>query len=396
MSFSPSFGSQVAAIMDVLAKAAVAEITKLMADESLVLKLEMCRRDTEIQDLKRSLDLMEVQLCKAQQAATTRITAGWQETGSGSQTSSEDRKEDQQTCAAYLEPKAADSCDVEEKSGDMRPVVKHEPEDKPAAEESIATAANNVCFEGAEHDAPIWPPVACGLFEESSVSGQQIIQVFPSHAEQFPAHRNTEASYGSSSAAVEQKAEDCLNVPVKVEVENPHMCVESVASESVHIEPFRQDLCREFSQGRSSPALQKSAEDSHVLVRNNLRAKRSVNPWRVNQRVFTCCVCSKAFPRMSQLEEHNSMHQPFKPFRCLECGKSFTQKTRLKTHQSVHTGERPFSCKICGKMFSRQDNCMRHERFHSGSKPYSCGQCGKSFTVLANLKIHKEIHLQEK
>lgn len=79
MSFPSTFGAQVAAIMDVLAKAAVAEITKLVEDGTVVLRLEMCRRDTEIQELKRSLNLMEVQLCKAQEAATILTTEDKQE-----------------------------------------------------------------------------------------------------------------------------------------------------------------------------------------------------------------------------------------------------------------------------------------------------------------------------
>lgn len=79
MSFPSSFGLQVAAIMDVLAKAAVAEITKLVEDGAVVLRLEMCRRDSEIQELKRSLNVMEVELCKAQEAATMRTTEDTQE-----------------------------------------------------------------------------------------------------------------------------------------------------------------------------------------------------------------------------------------------------------------------------------------------------------------------------
>ncbi|XP_070830112.1 zinc finger protein 91-like [Chaetodon trifascialis] len=192
------------------------------------------------------------------------------------------------------------------------------------------------------------------------------------------------------------------------------MCMGGTSSESVHDEHFRQashaavhpDECLQSASRQAGPSLaqphaQRSAADSlgpnsqdHILSRNNLRAKRLMNVWRTNQKLFICSVCNRGFPRLSQLEEHQATHQLFKPFRCLECGKSFTQKTRLKTHQSVHTGERPFSCKICGKMFSRQDNCLRHERFHSGLKPYSCGQCGKSFTVLGNLKMHQEIHLK--
>lgn len=72
MSFPSSFGTQVAAIMDVLAKAAVAEITKLVENGTVVLRMEMCRRDGEIQELKRSLKLMEIELCKAQEAAMSR------------------------------------------------------------------------------------------------------------------------------------------------------------------------------------------------------------------------------------------------------------------------------------------------------------------------------------
>lgn len=87
MSFPSSFGAQVAAIMDVLAKAAVAEITKLVENGNVVLRLEMCRRDNEIQELKRSLKLMEVELCKAQEAATSRAADDRQvQTVSGGQT----------------------------------------------------------------------------------------------------------------------------------------------------------------------------------------------------------------------------------------------------------------------------------------------------------------------
>lgn len=79
MSFSSSFGLQVAAIMEVLAKAAVAEITKLVDDGIVALRLEICRRDSELQELKRSLKSMEVELCNAQEAATTRATEDKQE-----------------------------------------------------------------------------------------------------------------------------------------------------------------------------------------------------------------------------------------------------------------------------------------------------------------------------
>lgn len=313
----------------------------------------------------------------------------------------------EQYSAIYLEEKTADSlCKPQhetEQNHDMRPVVKHEPEDELEVQETTddtATAAAN--------DDLIWSLPACSMFEKSTVPVQQDTQTFPSDDEQF-SHRNTESSFNSSSTETGEIADDSLCVPIKVEVEMRPLCMESTTSECVHNEHPRHVSCPPVSQEQClQPALQQAGpslalpheqrstaeRQDHILSRNNVRAKRLMNVWRTNQKLFICSVCNKGFLRLSQLEEHKSAHQPFKPFRCLECGKSFTQKTRLKTHQSVHTGERPFSCKICGKMFSRQDNCLRHERFHSGLKPYSCGQCGKSFTVLGNLKIHQEIHLQ--
>jgi len=69
MLLAASFAPQIAAIMDVLAKAAVAEVTKLLEDGSVLLRLEMSRKDGEILELRRSLTLMEEQLGDAQEEA---------------------------------------------------------------------------------------------------------------------------------------------------------------------------------------------------------------------------------------------------------------------------------------------------------------------------------------
>lgn len=86
MSFPFGVGTQVAAIMDVLTKAAVAEITKLVEEGALVLRLEVQRRDTEIQELRSSLKMMETELCEAQEAAARRAA----------------EKEEEQTAAGSL------------------------------------------------------------------------------------------------------------------------------------------------------------------------------------------------------------------------------------------------------------------------------------------------------
>ena len=90
--------------MDVLAKAAVAEITKLVDDGIVDLRLEMCRRDGELQELKRSLKSMEVELCNAQEAATNRAIEDKQEqTPTGNQVPS--KGEHPHLCGKYRHTK---------------------------------------------------------------------------------------------------------------------------------------------------------------------------------------------------------------------------------------------------------------------------------------------------
>lgn len=384
MSFPGSFSSQLAAIMDVLAKAAVAEITKLVEDGGLVLRKEICRRDGEIQELRRSLKVMEEELCKAREAILQKD------------------KVDRETNTTYFEQRSADSLwpppDASNESVNIRLVVKPEPADDVAALEN-KDGTVTADFGAAEQDDSLWA---------ASVAMPQHVQIFSSRADQYSAPGNADAPFHPQTITAQEIIGDCLSVPVKLEMESSPSCMESITAESTQSQPFRHVSHPQFSRDKclqsalqqagpsphaQRPALSVHAED-YRHHRNNLRVKRPTSVWRSSHKLFMCSVCNKGFLRLSQLEEHKASHQAVKPFRCLECGKSFTQKTRLKTHQSVHTGERPFSCKICGKMFSRQDNCLRHERFHSGKKPYSCKQCGKSFTVQGNLKIHQEIHLQ--
>ncbi|XP_047446554.1 zinc finger and SCAN domain-containing protein 12-like [Mugil cephalus] len=405
MSFPSSFGTQVAAILDVLAKAAVAEITKLVEDGSVVLRLEMCRKQSEIQELRRGLQLMEAELCRAREAATTRSTE---------EQTTADKSDDQKTSVAHFRPKTADSPREPQTGTDESLNVVLRVKQEPLYE--LATGETTYDAEMTGNDS-IWPPPACSTLEKSSVALQQHAQILTSQSEQYSSHGNSDESYKSVPRAAREAATDCLSVPIKVEVEVPPVCMGDTTTDSiVHNEQFRrvlcpvvkQDECLQSASQQAGPSLvisnvqgspaglfASNAQD-HTHPRHGVRAKRPTIVRRTNQKVFTCYVCNKGFPRASQLEEHRATHQASKPFRCLECGKSFTQKTRLKTHQSVHTGERPFGCTICGKTFSRHDNCLRHERFHSGQKPYSCRQCGKNFAALGNLRMHQGIHLHGK
>ncbi|XP_068604912.1 zinc finger protein 91-like [Brachionichthys hirsutus] len=391
MSF-PSFGTQVAAIMEVLSKAAVAEITKLVENGTVVLRLEMCQRENEIQELKRSLSLMEAELCKAQEAAKSRATEDRQvQTVTGSQAAPKE--------SSYMSL-SADKVEISDDALSLQ--IKQEVEAQP------------VCMGSTASD-----PVHDEQFRQAShpvVSQDQSLQSNPQHA--GPPLTSGHAQTFTTNTEDHIFGKNSLRAKRVMSVwrMNQKLFICSVCNkgflrlsqleehQATHqtYKPFR---CLECGKSFAQKSRLKTHQSVHTGERpfsckicgkmfsrhdNCLRHER----FHSGVKPYSCEQCGKSFTRLSQLEEHQATHQTYKPFRCLECGKSFTQKTRLKTHQSVHTGERPFSCKICGKMFSRHDNCLRHERFHSGVKPYSCEQCGKSFTVLGNLKIHQEIHLQ--
>ncbi|XP_061587645.1 zinc finger protein with KRAB and SCAN domains 1-like [Cololabis saira] len=86
-------------------------------------------------------------------------------------------------------------------------------------------------------------------------------------------------------------------------------------------------------------------------------------------------------------------HDPgLKPYGCTFCGKTLACLKNLKTHMRVHTGEKPFVCPLCGKRFSDSSNLKRHQSVHTGEKRYGCVHCGKRFAQSGSLKVHMSVH----
>lgn len=109
-------------------------------------------------------------------------------------------------------------------------------------------------------------------------------------------------------------------------------------------------------------------------------------------RGFVCMQCGKTFGRLHQFKLHQQSHKRKRAFWCGVCGKSFQCSSHLSIHHRTHTGEKPFGCPQCGKRFTQQSSLRVHQRTHSGERPYSCAQCGKTFILMHHLKRHRIIH----
>ncbi|XP_048044258.1 zinc finger protein 135-like isoform X2 [Megalobrama amblycephala] len=119
---------------------------------------------------------------------------------------------------------------------------------------------------------------------------------------------------------------------------------------------------------------------------NNL----SYNQMTVTQKKkLNCVFCGRTFEYLSHMTKHMRTHSGEKPFVCTVCGRRFAQKTYLTTHERTHSGERPYACMECGKSFSQKSSLNVHLRSHTGEKPFNCLECGKSYAYKIALKSHR-------
>ncbi|XP_053186768.1 zinc finger and SCAN domain-containing protein 20 [Scomber japonicus] len=77
-------------------------------------------------------------------------------------------------------------------------------------------------------------------------------------------------------------------------------------------------------------------------------------------------------------------------------GGGFVLSRRMRTPWRSSIVEKRFSCTYCHKSFMRFSQLKEHLRSHTGEKPFSCMQCGRSFTKQCNLIRHAVVHSGEK
>ncbi|KAI4809998.1 hypothetical protein KUCAC02_018848 [Chaenocephalus aceratus] len=147
----------------------------------------------------------------------------------------------------------------------------------------------------------------------------------------------------------------------------------------------------EHSDRESAASDRPVVSHSHVQT-GSFHPPSSHRSFSGSTRGFSCSHCGKTFGRLHQFKLHQQSHKRKRTFWCTVCGKSFQCSSHLNIHHRTHTGEKPYGCGQCGKRFTQQSSLRVHQRTHSGERPYSCSLCGKTFILMHHLKRHRIIH----
>ncbi|KAJ8261611.1 hypothetical protein GJAV_G00156270 [Gymnothorax javanicus] len=87
--------------------------------------------------------------------------------------------------------------------------------------------------------------------------------------------------------------------------------------------------------------------------------------------------------------------QEIPAFRSGQRGPGLSSAAALEAHRSAPAGERPHPCSQCPKTFPTLRGLNRHRQIHSAEKLYRCSQCAKSFAQRFSLTVHARSHSEE-
>ncbi|XP_047225339.1 gastrula zinc finger protein XlCGF48.2-like isoform X2 [Girardinichthys multiradiatus] len=448
MSFPSAFGTQVAAIMDVLAKAAVAEITMLVEEGSVALRLEVSRRDSEIQELRSSMKRMETELQKAQEAAARRGTAEKQvqTAPAGGQESWRDKKKHHEINREYTELTTADSlCEAH-----IRPAVKREPE----GEFHFGETSEHAVTDAANRGDPIWS--ACDKKKHHEINREYTeLTTADSLCEAHirPAVKREpegEFHFGETS---EHAVTDAANRDKKKHHEINREYTELTTADSLceaHISPaVKREPEGEFHLGETSEHAVTDAANRGdpiwsacgVFEKNSaaIAQQSQIFPSTVEEYSYSRDMQSSysssgtegagvcfSVPVKAEISVHpelvykDHLHPGAVQDGCMESAgplpalrhaqastagasgsnvENFSSKINCRSKRFMtvwRANQSVYICSMCNKSFLRLSLLEEHKSTHHPSKPFRCLECGKSFTQKTRLKTHQWVHTGER
>lgn len=420
--------------MEVLAKAAVAEINRRVDDSCAVLRLEVSQSRRDIDLLKRKSEVMEAELRRTRMRARRKVfyppaaerfspvvkivlnkerhSTGWD---------AEPPNQPQQ-CADVEPANEAEHMLIKEECAEDD-MWKNDSEDK-----LISEAEQPPCFNASqpaqtdsfvEHYHSTENPADAG----SLVPPTDGYTAFPeqqTEAELVVKHENEEepdenaAPLDSALKFVTEEGDGQLwsSSLCRDAVEPSFPCAEQQFEPLPSVFPSQSGLHLE-DMGPRIPSAGKSQSFMVSAARVKRRARtfgckrpqpdeghRALSPINTMDQSLILQQSQHQYSDSPHVRNPHEDLTPPNPAASSFCGhsrsSSFGLARRMRAPWRSGLGEKRFSCTYCDKSFMRFSQLKEHLRSHTGEKPFSCLQCGRSFTKQCNLIRHAVVHSGEK
>lgn len=437
---SLSFQNQLLSVVEVLAKAAVAEINRRVDDSCAVLRLELSHSRRDIDLLKRKCEVLEAEVRRSRIRVRRRVfhpPAADRFPPLVKLVLDKDRHNTEWDgdldCGnpgappqcSDTEPAPADEHILIKEEGAEEDAWRNDTDDKMSDSSGVEQLPDFPESPRAETDGFVehyhstGDPAGAGSLV-SPVDGFDAFPEQPSDVGRDDAEPvvKLETDHDADENAAPLETDDFVTEEDEAQMWMSSLCRDaggpgvSYAGAQFEQDPaafasqsslFLEDSAgsRVHSAGRSQSALMSAARAKRRA--RNFAYRRSQPEEGHGALSQINCVDPSLSPQQDGDGESSQSHpdddamSPEQPAHFYAHGRSgFGLARRMRAPWRAGLSEKRFGCSFCDKCFMRFSQLKEHLRSHTGEKPYSCMQCGRSFTKQCNLIRHAVVHSGEK